>query len=54
MKAVNNNILIAKLLLFLLCLLPMLLLLWDAVQQQLGANPVEALLLRRVVVDVER
>ncbi len=46
MKAVNNNIVIAKLLLFLLCLLPMLLLLWDAVQQQLGANPVEALLLR--------
>lgn len=46
MKAVNNNIVIAKLLLFLLCLLPVLLMLWDAVQQQLGANPVETLLHR--------
>ena len=46
MKAVNNNIVIGKPLLFLLCLVPVLLLLWDAVQQQLGANPVEALLHR--------
>ena len=44
MRAVNKNIAIGKLLLFLLCLVPLLLLLWDALQQQLGANPVEALL----------
>ncbi len=46
MRAVNKIIVIGKPLLFLLCLVPLLLLLWDAVQQQLGANPVEALLHR--------
>ncbi len=46
MRAVNKIIVIGKPLLFLLCLVPVLLLLWDAVQQQLGANPVEALLHR--------
>ncbi len=46
MRAVNKIIVIGKPLLFLLCLVPLLLLLWDAVQQQLGANPVEALLYR--------
>lgn len=40
----KNRMIIGKVLLFLLCLVPLLLLLWDAVQQQLGANPVEALL----------
>ncbi len=44
MRAVNKNIAIGKLLLFLLCLVPLLLLLWDALRQQLGANPVEVLL----------
>ncbi len=46
MRAVNKIIVIGKPLLFLLCLVPLLLLLWDAIQQQLGANPVEALLHR--------
>ena len=46
MRAAHTNIVIGKLLIFLLCLVPLLLLLWDAVQQQLGANPVEALLHR--------
>ena len=40
----KKNIVIGKLLLFLLCLIPLSLLLWDALSQQLGANPVEALL----------
>jgi hypothetical protein len=42
MRTANKNIAIGKLLLFLLCLVPLLLLLRDALQQQLGANPVEA------------
>ena len=46
MRAVDKIIIIGKLLLFLLCLVPLMLLLWDAFQQQLGANPVEALLHR--------
>ena len=46
MRALDKKLVIGKPLLFLLCLLPLLLLLWDAVQQQLGANPVEALLHR--------
>jgi methionine sulfoxide reductase heme-binding subunit len=37
---------VGKAMLFLLCLVPALLLLSDALQQQLGANPVEALLHR--------
>lgn len=37
---------VVKAVVFLLCLVPALLLLWDALQQQLGANPVEALLHR--------
>jgi len=44
MRADNKIVVIGKPLLFLLCLVPLLL--WDAVQQQLGANPVEALLHR--------
>ena len=46
MRARDKKFVIGKPLLFLLCLLPLSLLLWDAVQQQLGANPVEALLHR--------
>ena len=46
MKTSDKKIVIGKPLLFLLCLVPALLLLWDAMQQQLGANPVEALLHR--------
>ncbi|MEN8213083.1 MAG: protein-methionine-sulfoxide reductase heme-binding subunit MsrQ [Pseudomonadota bacterium] len=46
MRADNKTIIIGRVLLFLLCLAPLQLLLWDAVQQQLGANPVEALLHR--------
>ena len=46
MSIANKNIAVGKLLMFLLCLVPLLLLMWDAVQQQLGANPVEALLHR--------
>ncbi len=46
MKTSDKKIVIGKPLLFLLCLVPLSLLLWDAVQQQLGANPVEALLHR--------